>query len=164
MSDYTVEDFARANLATRGEYMVARRCGEDRTPWAIFLHNRPVLYVTDANMVLHNWTPVVESRITLDGLAAAYEAAEQADECREGDVLISTSWKGAGDFRVYSARSAKDLPPGLRILFRAPKREPWQDLADVLLSESVIFDSEDANIAARALHNAGVRMTGGEES
>ena len=60
MSEYTAEDFAKANLATRGEYMVARRCGEGRVPWVIPLHNRPSLHVSDANMVLHGWVPVVE--------------------------------------------------------------------------------------------------------
>ena len=102
---------------------------------------------------------VLQDPLLLKGLEAAWEAAEQAPECRKGDVLIVpgswggyTIWEAARDSRLRAAR----------ILSRAP-REPWADLADVLLSESVVFDSEDASIAARALHSAGVRMTGGDE-
>lgn len=60
MSEYTAEDFAQSNLATRGEYMVARRCGGNLAPWAVFLHNRPALYVSDASMARYGWTPVME--------------------------------------------------------------------------------------------------------
>ena len=102
-----------------------------------------------------------QAPLSLDALAAAWEAAEQADECREGDVLIIRDDEDNYLVRRMDDRSRLDSTA--RILSRAPKREPWQDLADVLQSESVVFDSEDASIAARALHNAGVRVTGGDD-
>ena len=102
---------------------------------------------------------VLQDPLLLKGLEAAWEAAEQAPECRKGDVLIVPgSW---GGYTIWEAARDSQLRVA-RILSRAP-REPWADLADVLLSESVVFDSEDASIAARALHSAGVRMTGGDE-
>lgn len=136
--------------------MVARRCGEDRTPWAIFLHNRPVLYVTDANMVLHNWTPVMEARpVTLDDLADAWATAEQANECRDGDILIIRD--DEDNYLVRRMDDYSDLDSTARILSRAPKREPWEDLADVLKD----FEAgEGAAVAlARELYERGVRVS-----
>ena len=210
----TAEDFAQANLATKGEFGVARRTDPIREhQWHVY--GGGYGWFSDEEMAAGGWVPVVESRVTehtlrgsqekaarkreklvdhiadqdrvirrrndeiavlrleladaqaplsLESLAAAYEAAEQADECRKGDVLISKSWKGGDNFRVYSARSAKDLPPGLRILSRAPKREPWQDLADVL-GDFAIHDTdgkEYPDVLARKLYERGVRATGGE--
>lgn len=103
---------------------------------------------------------VLQDPLLLKGLEAAWEAAEQAPECRKGDVLIVPgSW---GGYTIWEAARDSQLRAA-RILSRAPKREPWADLADVLLSESVVFDGEDASIAARALHSAGVRVTGGDD-
>ena len=134
MSEYTAEDMRR-DLALAREELEYLRNENDRLE------------------------RVLQDPLLLKGLEAAWEAAEQAPECRKGDVLIVpgswggyTIWEAARDSRLRAAR----------ILSRAP-REPWQDLADVLLSESVVLDSEDASIAARALHNAGVRVTGGGE-
>ena len=104
---------------------------------------------------------VLQDPLLLKGLEAAWEAAEQAPECRKGDVLIVPG--GWGGYTIWEAARDSQLRAA-RILSRAPKREPWEALADVLLSESVVLDSEDASIAARALHNAGVRMAGGGES
>ena len=102
---------------------------------------------------------VLQDPLLLKGLEAAWENAEQAPKCRKGDVLIVPgSW---GGYTIWEAKRDSRLRAA-RVLSRAP-REPWADLADVLLSESVVFDSEDASIAARALHSAGVRMTGGDE-
>lgn len=208
----SAEDFARANLATRGEFEVARRVDpDDALAWRACHDDGREVFLTDDCMSRAGWTPVVESRVTehalpdaqgnaarkrqklvdhiadqdrvirrrndeitalrleladaqaplsLESLAAAYEAAEQADECREGDVLISTSWKGAGDFRVYSARSAKDLPPGLRILFRAPRREPHENLADAIREVwPSAYDEIDIGSLAYALHERGVGIS-----
>ena len=212
MSEYTAEDFAQANLATKGEFGVARRTDPIREhQWHVY--GGGYGWFSDEEMAAGGWVPVVGSRVTehtlrgsqekaarkreklvdhiadqdrvirrrndeiavlrleladaqaplsLESLAAAYEAAEQADECRKGDVLISKSWKGGDNFRVYSARSAKDLPPGLRILSRAP-REPWVELAGVLHDEAP-RGVVDVDHLAERLHAAGVRVTGGDES
>ena len=101
-----------------------------------------------------------QAPLSLDDLAAAWEAAEQADECREGDVLIIRDDEDNYLVRRMCDRSYLDSTA--RILSRSP-REPWADLADVLVAESVVFDSEDASIAARALHSAGVRVMGGDD-
>ena len=104
---------------------------------------------------------ILQSPLSLKGLEVAWEAAEVADECREGDVLIIRDDEDNYVVRRMDDRS--DLDSAARILSRAPKREPWADLAGVLVAESVVFDSEDASLAARALHSAGVRVTGGGE-
>ena len=136
MSEYTAEDMRRDLALTREELEYLRR-ENDRLE------------------------QVLQDPLLLKGLEAAWEAAEQAPECRKGDVLIVPG--GWGGYTIWEA--ARDAPlRAARILSRAPKREPWEALADVLLSESVVFDSEDASIAARALHNAGVRVTVGGES
>lgn len=140
--------------------MVARRCGEDRTPWAIFLHNRPVLYVTDANMVLHNWTPVMEARpVTLDDLADAWATAEQANECRDGDILIIRD--DEDNYLVRRMDDHSDLDSTARILSRAPKREPWAELADVLAEWSRTNKTSQATLE-QFLYERGVRVTGDE--
>ena len=161
MSEFTAEDFAQVNLATKGEFGVARRTDPIREhQWHVYGGGHG--WFSDEEMAASGWVPVVESRVTLDALEAAWEAAERATECRKGDVLISKSWKGGDNFRVHSARSAKDLPPGLRILSRAP-REPWADLADSLEAEVQWIDRFNAVDAAQALHAAGWRK-GGDES
>ena len=214
MGEFTAEDFEVANLATRGEYMVARRCGGDLAPWAIFLHNRPALYVSDASMVHYGWTPVVEGEahdrietlldtkkiherviaelrhdmslarreivdlrdendrlerilqapLSLKDLRVAWDAAEQAEECREGDVLMTRH--PDDNYEVWVAVGAFDISRKTRILSRAPQREPWADLADVLtLAEGDIggLNVDAVNVAA-ILHERGVRVTGGEDS
>lgn len=133
MSEYTAEDMRRDLALTREELEYLRK-ENDRLE------------------------QVLQDPLLLKGLEAAWEAAEQAPECRKGDVLIVPgSW---GGYTIWEAARDSQLRVA-RILSRAP-REPWADLADVLLSESVVFDSEDASIAARALHSAGVRVTVGD--
>ena len=161
MSEYTSEDFAQATLATRGDYGVARRADpRDTHQW--YAYGGGPGWFSDEEMAADGWTPVVESgRLSLARLEAAWEAAEQADECREGDVLIIRD--DEDNYLVRRMDDRSDLDSTARILSRAPGPEPRQELADVLQSESVVFDSEDASIAARSLHNAGVRVTGGGE-
>ena len=103
---------------------------------------------------------ILQAPLSLKGLEVAWEAAEVADECREGDVLIIRDDEDNYLVRRMCDRSYLDSTA--RILSRSP-REPWADLADVLVAESVVFDSEDASIAARALHSAGVRVMGGDD-
>ena len=134
MSEYTAEDMRRALALTREE----------------------LEYLRGENDRLER---VLQDPLLLKGLEAAWEAAEQATECRKGDVLIVpggwggyTIWEAARDSRLRAAR----------ILSRAP-REPWADLADVL-EVALDADSRYAESIARALHGRGVRVTGGEES
>ena len=99
--------------------------------------------------------PKGDSAITLDGLSAAWEGAEQAGECRKGDVLIVPG--GWGGYTIWAAERGCRLRAA-RILSRAPKREPWQDLADLLGHD---VSAKQAEQMARRLHMVGVRVTGG---
>ena len=102
--------------------------------------------------------PKGDNAITLDALEAAWEAAEQADECRKGDVLIVPG--GWGGYTIWTAERGTQLRAA-RILSRAP-REPWQDLADILLEDRMVFEDDVEGIVKR-LHERGVRVTGGGE-
>ena len=205
--NFTAEDFAQANLATKGQCGVARRTDpRDTHQW--YAYGGEPGWFSDEEMAAEGWTPVVESRVTehtlrdsqekaarkrerlvdhiadqdrvirrrndeitalrleladaqaplsLDSLAAAWEAAEQADECREGDVLIIRD-----DEDNYLVRRMEDrnrLDSTARILSRAPKREPWAELADVLRAHTGDPDPEET---AQMLHELGVRVTGGD--
>ena len=105
---------------------------------------------------------ILQAPLSLKDLEAAWEAAEEADECRKGDVLILKDWDGG--FQVYAAMVDGDLTRS-RILSRAP-REPWVELAGVL--HDVINqggdDRIDVDSAAARLYAEGVRLTGGDES
>ena len=83
----TAEYFARANLATRGEFGVARRVdSDDVLAWRACYDDGREVFLTDDGMSRGGWVPVVESgRLSLARLEAAWETAEEADECREGD-------------------------------------------------------------------------------
>ena len=98
-------------------------------------------------------------------LEAAWENAEQADKCLEGDVLITHQpLEGGGGFKIAPARSRGRLNAAVtRILSRAP-REPWQDLADALRGTVWERLSGDVDGLAAAVHAAGWRKTGGEEA
>ena len=207
--NYTTEDFAQVNLATKGEHGVARRT-DPRGPHQWHVCGAGYGWFTDEEMAACGWVPVVESRVTehtlrdpqekaarkreklvdhiadqdrvirrrndeitalrleladaqaplsLDSLAAAWEAAEQADECREGDVLIIRDDEDNYLVRRMDDRSRLDSTA--RILSRAPKpREPWQDLADVIGEHTY---EPDPKWLAQALYQSGVRVTGGGE-
>ena len=212
MSEFTAEDFAQANLATKGKFGVARRAEED-SPWP-WVTGRRGGSLSDEEMARDGWVPVVEgeahdrietlldtkktherviaelrhdmavarreivdlreendrlerilqSPLSLKDLAVAWDAAEQAEECREGDVLMTRH--SDDNYEVWVAAGAFDISKKSRILSRAPKREPWADLADVLtLAEGDIggLNVDAINVAA-LLHERGVRVVGGEES
>ena len=210
--NFTAEDFAQANLATKGQCGVARRTDpRDTHQW--YAYGGEPGWFSDEEMAAEGWTPVVESRVTehtlrdsqekaarkrerlvdhiadqdrvirrrndeitalrleladaqaplsLDSLAAAWEAAEQADECREGDVLIIRD--DEDNYLVRRMDDRSDLDSTARILSRAPGPEPWQELAGVL--HDVINQGGDARIdvdsVAARLYAEGVRVTGGE--
>lgn len=69
---------------------------------------------------------ILQAPLSLKDLRVAWDAAEQADECQKGDVLILET---SGGFNVYTAMGDGPLVHA-RILSRAP-REPRADLADV---------------------------------
>lgn len=136
MSEYTAEDMRRDLALTREELEYLRK-ENDRLE------------------------QVLQDPLLLKGLEAAWKNAEQAPECRKGDVLIVPgSW---GGYTIWEA--ARDAPlRAARILSRAP-REPWADLADVL-GGFAIHDhdgKEYPDVLAQRLHERGVRVTGGDE-
>ena len=97
---------------------------------------------------------------SLDALEVAWENAEKADKCHEGDVLI-TRQPLDGGFKITPAKSSGRLNSEVtRILSRAPQREPWQDLADDLRAHT---GEPDPDETARMLHEQGWRK-GGDES
>ena len=59
-----------------------------------------------------------QAPLSLDSLAAAWEAAEVADECREGDVLIIRD--DEDNYLVRRMDDRSDLDSTARILSRAP--------------------------------------------
>ena len=205
MSKYTAEDFAQADLATRGDYGVARRADPTETdPWHIYGDGQG--WFSDEEMAADGWVPVVEATeahpdqverlskrlaaagdqiesqrlaledlreenyrlerilqtpLSLKDLQVAWEEAEQATECRKGDLLIvPSSW---GGYAIWEAARDSQLRAA-RVLSRAPKRKPWADLADVL-GDFAIHDhdgKEYPDVLAQRLHERGVRATGGE--
>lgn len=102
--------------------------------------------------------------LSLDSLATEWEAAEvPTDEnpIRKGDVAIE---------KISASAYAVMTPPTicalvgreLRVLSRAPKREPWQDLADDLDREKTL-GVELAEDIAQSLYDRGWRK-GGDKS
>ena len=108
-----------------------------------------------------------DGAISLDGLKAAWEAAEVPTDdnpIREGDMLIEHF--GPDAYHVYLAEgNYSRLPCAIRILSRAPRREPWADLGDKLAVEMPgIEDEPRIEALAKALYcEHGVRVTGGGE-
>ena len=160
MTEYTAEDVARATLAKLGEFGVARRVAPWREkPWKLSTSNGFARWLSDEGMAAQGWVPVREAiPISFDALEDAWENAEQADSCRKGDMLI---WKdSSGGYGVHPAVIDGPLLHA-RILSRAPKREPWADLADDL-AEVLDADARRSEELARDLHNGGWRKGGDE--
>ena len=101
-----------------------------------------------------------QAPLSLDTLAAAWEAAGEADECREGDVLIIRD--DEDNYLVRRMDDRSDLDSAARILSRAP-REPWADLADSLEAEVQWIDRFNAVDAAQALYALGWRKGGDDD-
>ena len=110
-----------------------------------------------------------QAPLSLDTLAAAWEAAEVPTDdapIREGDTVIQSA--GRGHFYVFQETINWVAAPDsgfVRILSRAPKREPWADLGDKLAVEMPgIEDEPRIEALAKALYcEHGVRVTGGDE-
>ena len=104
-----------------------------------------------------------DGAISLDDLEAAWEAAEQTDECNAGDVLMTRH--SDDNFEVWVSPAAVDIGERSRVLSRAPREPrgpelpPWQELADVLADMGHLSPTGHA----KALHDRGVRVTGGDE-
>ena len=160
---YTAEDFANAEIARHPDGAVASRFGYlSQRQWRTVND-----WLSDADMADQGWAPVQETAdqpITLDALRDAWETAEVADECNEGDILIRLHPE-IPTALVQVWRSEMTVPMGslTRILRRAQKREPWQDLADVLGTDNgeLIGEHHTITEVAKALHERGVRVTGG---
>lgn len=106
---------------------------------------------------------IIQAPLSLKDLEVAWEAAEVSDECREGDVLIMQD--PAEGYSVWRTGDADYLSRSTRILSRAPKREPHENLADAIREVwPSAYDEIDIGSLAYALHERGVRVTGGEES
>ena len=103
---------------------------------------------------------ILQAPLSLKDLGVAWVAAEEADECREGDVLIIRD--DEDNYLVRRMDDRSDLDSAARILSRAP-REPWVELAGVL--HDVINqggdDRIDVDSVAARLYAEGVRVTRG---
>ena len=104
---------------------------------------------------------ILQSPLSLKDLEVAWEAAEQADECRKGDVLIIRD--DEDNYLVRRMDDRSDLDSTARILSRAPGPEPWVELAGVLQDEVPGGAVADVDHLAERLYSAGVRVTGGGE-
>ena len=220
--EYTSEDFAQVNLATKGEHGVARRT-DPRGPHQWHVCGAGYGWFTDEEMAACGWVPVVEATevmqnrqidaeahldqierlskrlaaagdridrqllalddlreendrlerslqapLSLDGLEAAWEAAEvptASAGIRAGDVCIELC--ADHHFEVFRAAVGVEADgrwePAVRILSRAPKREPWADLADSLEAEVQWIDRFNAVDAAQALYALGWRKGGDDD-
>ena len=110
-----------------------------------------------------------DGAISLDGLEAAWEAAEEPTDdnpIREGDVILCRHDEGKWGVRAVSAGdmvASGRWKPTVRILSRAPKPElpEWQALADVL-GDFAVHDGhgrEFPDVLARLLYERGVTVS-----
>ena len=159
---YTADEFANARFATHPNGLLAMRDLDlEYHPWTVGKRDRHVAH-SDEDLAAGGWSPVREAApVSLDVLRTAWENAEQADECRKGDVLIWAD--GLGGYHVHPSEADRPLIAS-RILLRAPQREPWQDLADVLerVWPSGINGANNEGVA-RVLHIEGLRKTDGDD-
>lgn len=125
--------------------------------------NATIATLTHERDVLAYELADAQAPLSLDSLAAAYEAAEVPTgdtPIREGDVMI---YPEMGGYVVRpAARRGGAWWFDARVMFRAPQvhMPEWQDLADVLAD----MGHTSPTGHARDLYERGVRVTGGEES
>ena len=199
---YTAEDFAQANLATKGRFDVARRTDPSLAhQWHVYGGRQG--YFSDEEMAADGWVPVgtkkaleraikelrydlkvalaavadlgdendrleriLQAPLSLKDLGVAWEAAEVPTDdapIREGDVVIYTSACGTG-VTVHKAavgQFGRETHGYVRVLSRAPKREPWQDLADVFKTWDYPVRGYEEELA-KWVYAKGVRGTGGD--
>ena len=153
VTEHTLRD-SQEKAARKRERLVDHIADQDRV-----IRRR-----NDEIAVLRERVRVAESgRLSLDRLEAAWEAAERADECNVGDVLIIRD--DEDNYLVRRMDDRSDLDSAARILSRAPRREPWADLGDKLAVEMPgIEDEPRIEALAKALYcEHGVRVRGGGE-
>ena len=108
---------------------------------------------------------ILQAPLSMKDLRVAWEAAEaptDGEPIRAGDVVIE---------KISTSAYAVMTPPptcGLagrefRVLSRAPKREPWADLADALRGTVWERLSGDVDGLAAAVHAAGWRKGGDDD-
>ena len=161
---YTADDFAKARFAEHELGGIAARCGGlVSKPWVM-----GDATLSDSDMAAYGWVPVREATpVSLDTLETAWGAAEPInpyDPPRKGDVII------VKQRRAYTVSVADEDGAGVgltqhlvRVLSRAPQREPWADLADDLADRSALMDEDASETAAKALHAAGWRKCGDDD-
>lgn len=154
VTEHTLRD-SQENAARKREKLVDHIADQDRV-----IRRR-----NDEIAALRERVRVAESgRLSLDRLEAAWETAETIDSTgiREGDLCIERC--AERHFEVFRADADVTVwHDTIRILSRAPKREPWQDLADALRGTVWERLSGDVDGLAAAVHAAGWRK-GGDES
>ena len=160
--EYTPEDFANARFAEHTDGRIAMRAEpETGIPWYV---GDDQIKRLDAVMARDGWRPVREhAPLTLDTLREAWESAIGFTTVHVGDTIIQRD-TGGESFSVYVADRGYPRPPlDIRVLRRAPKPEPWQALADVMI-EADLSAALSIPELAEALHQSGVRVTGGDEA
>lgn len=190
---YTAEDFAKAMFAVHPDpatvdaRYAARMSRDPEFPWLLdgVPGNR------DEHMARDGWVPVVESRITDHTLRRVEERAERKRQklvahiasveaaVRDRNRTIEELYvarqeasrrESAAHDRVVALldtkkaheRTIEELRHDLAVARKG--REPWADLADLLrarLDDGVV--RVEVDWAARELHAAGVRVTGGDD-
>ena len=111
---------------------------------------------------------ILQAPLSLRDLEAEWENAEVPTDdapIREGDVVIYTSACGTGvtAHKAAVGQFGRETHGYVRIMSRAPRREPWADLADSLEAEVQWIDRFNAVDAAKALHEAGWRKGGDDD-
>lgn len=156
--EYTPEDFKNVRFAKHPDGRVAVRIVDNANePWTL----GEALWASGADMARAGWQPVREHNpVTLDTLREAWENAEQSGKCRKGDALIRRD--DYGGYKVYRAAQDGEIW-NARVLHRAQQSEPWQALADVMI-EADLSAALSIPELAEALHQSGVRVTGGDEA
>ena len=113
---YNTEDFANAEFARHPSGVIAARFHDGISmPWL----TADEISLSNYDMADYGWSPVREAEpITLDTFQDAWENAEQADECRPGDVVIRPG--EGGRYEVIPVEHGTRLIGMPRILHRAP--------------------------------------------
>lgn len=169
MSEYTAADFEKARFAEHPVGGATATRNGYKGHWVL---SNGILPMSDAEMALGGWVPVWDGVApTLGSLAEAYATAEvptEATPIREGDEIICLMGTGGYLLRRASVHEHGRVPlPSVRVLSRAPQREPWQDLADAL--GPVIAEAnggEDQRLTdewAQRLYERGVRVSKNEQ-
>lgn len=107
---------------------------------------------------------ILQEPLSLKDMRVAWDAAYEETECHKGDVLVT---RHSDDiYEVWVSVETFDISKKTRVLSRAPRPEPWKNLADVL-GDFVIYDTDGSNVrageAAQFLYEHGVRMAGGDD-